>query len=249
MHSMKSNGMGRENNQLRLIGMMFAVLVVVSLRGWAQEAPKPTVTSMGDLPVNVGESIRIEVVEATQVALAEPSIADAVITSKKEILVNGKKPGVTTLNVYEASGAQRTYRVVVSEGDFVSKTIRDAINLPGVTARVAGNSVLLEGTVATDREQERALAVAGAYREKVVNLLEVSNPVQVRIRVKVADVNLTAAKNKGLEYPDSIAYSFDFHGLDSAINPILHGFSAPAGGGTTLNLPGANDQPPIFAKL
>lgn len=252
MHSMKSNWMGLCGMKSRLIGMVAAVLTVVSSYGWAQDA-KPAVTNAGDLPVNVGESTRIETVEATQVALADPSIADAVITSKKEILVNGKKAGVTTLNVYEASGAQKTYRIVVNEGEYPSKTIREAINLPDVKARVVGNSVILEGTASNDREMERAVTVAGAYREKVVNLIEVVNPVQVRIRIQVADIRLSALENKGLEYPDSIAYSMDLVGEAGVLGgggsffaSIIHGTSESVG--NKLNSPDTVDSP-VFIKL
>jgi len=257
MHTMKSNWMGRGNSQPRLIGMMLAVLVSVTSYGWADDV-KPSVTSMGDLPVNVGESVRIEVVEASQVALAEPSIADAVITSKKEILVNGKKPGVTTLNVWEASGAQKTFRIVVSEGEYPSKTIRDAINLPDVHPRVVGSTVILEGSVVNEREQDRAVVIANAYREKVVNLLEVSNPVQVQIRVQVAEVRLSMLKNKGMEYPDSITYTMDLIG-ENVLNgtpllgngksfaTILHGLSSTSTG----TLPGAPNtvDAGVFARI
>ncbi|MSR64370.1 MAG: hypothetical protein EXS18_01140 [Verrucomicrobiae bacterium] len=225
MHSMNSNWMRIGGKQPRRIGMMVAVLVVVTSYGWTQDA-KPAVTNAGELPVNVGESARIETVEAASVALADPSIADAVVTSKKEILVNGKKAGVTTLNVYEASGTQKVYRIVVSEGEYPSKTIKDAIGLPDVRPRVVGNSVILDGTVANDREMERAITISGAYREKVVNLIEVLNPVQVRIRVKVADVRLAAVKNKGLEYPDSVTFSADLVGENT-----LNGSSGLLGGG------------------
>jgi pilus assembly protein CpaC len=234
-----------------------AVLAVITSYGWAQDV-KPTVTNAGDLPVNVGESVRIETVEATSVALADPSIADAVVTSKKEILVNGKKAGVTTLNVYEATGAQKVYRIVVSEGEYPSKTIKDAISLPDVRPRVVGNSVILEGTVANDREMERAMTIAGAYREKVVNLLEVMNPVQVRIRIQVADVRIAAVKNKGLEYPDSVAYAANFGMIDSTVFPIPHGFASQSsgnlqspnitsgGGSSTFTV---QSPPPLSAKL
>jgi pilus assembly protein CpaC len=233
MHTMKANWIGLGTHQTRSIGLMLAVLIGVSSYAGAQES-KSAAQSMGDVSVFVGESARIDVEEATTVALADPSIADHQIPSKKEILINGKKPGVTTLNVYEASGARKTYRIVVTEGDFQSKAVREAINLPGVTARVVGNSVIVEGTVANDRELERALTIAGSYREKVVNLIEVSNPVQVRIRMKVAEVSLTALKNKGLEYPDSITYSMDMIKVNelsggSSFTTIFGGFSSSQG--------------------
>ena len=80
MHSMKASWIGLGNNQPRLIGLMLAVLIGVSSYGWGQDA-KPAAQNMGDLPVNVGESVRIDVEEATTVALADPSVADHQIPS------------------------------------------------------------------------------------------------------------------------------------------------------------------------
>lgn len=250
MHSTKTSWIGIDWVQTRLFGVMVAVLSVVCVSAWANQ---PT-----QLVVNVGEALKLEVESATQVALAEPTIADAVITSKKEILVNGKKPGVTTLNIWEESGAQKTYRIVVVEGEYPSKTIQEAINVPSIQVRVAGNAVILEGAVATERELERALNIASAYREKVVNLVEVTNPVQVRIRVQVADVRLNALENKGLQYPDSVTYSMDLIGENVLNNnfselgggvataTILHGFSATEG--SIPNEPGERDAS-LFVKM
>ena len=182
MHSTKTSRIGFDWVQTRLFGMIVVVLSVVCVSAWANQ---PT-----QVVVNVGEAIVLQVEAATDLALAEPAIADAAVKSKKEIVVNGKKPGVTSLNIWEESGAQKSYRIVVVEGDYAAKTIQEAINTPSIQVRVTGNAAILEGTVATERELERAVNIASAYREKVVNLVEITNPVQVRIRVQVADVRL-----------------------------------------------------------
>jgi len=249
MHSVRSNWVGPANNKHGLISILVALLLVAS-HTWAQEK---------DVTVNVGESVSIEVADLQSAFIAETSVADARPDAfKNQVLVIGKKPGVTTLKVSDTTGAVKTYRVVVTQGDHDAKAIQDAIGLAGVKVHLVGNAAVLEGTVNTDREMERALNVAGAYREKVVNLIEVHNPVQVRMRMQVAEVNLSSARKKGLEYPDSITYTMDLAaenktdggstalGFGNPFATILHGFSSTSGG--SLNAPNEIDAG-IFARL
>lgn len=259
MHTMKSDWVGLNNNQPRLIGLMLAVLVVVSSYGWGQEAKSP---AGADVFVNVGESVTVEVPDLDTGFVADNTIADLQLQAfKNQVLVIGKKPGVTTLKVSDKTGAVKTHRVVVRQGDHDTKTLEEAIAIPSVKVRLVGNAAVLEGTVSNERELERALSVAGAYREKVINLVEVHNPAQVRIRTQVAEVNLTSAKKKGFEYPDSITYTMDLGaenvlasdasasqlGFGSPFATILHGFSTTSSGGQ-LNAPDQIDSG-IFARL
>src|SRR5215467_14623768 len=49
--------------------------------------------------------------DVNRVAIAEPKIADAVIVSPREIMVNAKGPGGTTLMVWEADGDPSRYEI------------------------------------------------------------------------------------------------------------------------------------------
>jgi pilus assembly protein CpaC len=76
-------------------------------------------------------------------------------------------------------------------------------------------------------EAQRAVQVAAAYKMQVLNLLEVRNPRQIRIRTRVAEVNSDAVKNIGLRWlggAGEVQYAMDYKGGGS----IIHGLVTPA---------------------
>jgi len=62
----------------------------------------------------VGRSTIIDVGSAIQrVSLTSADIADAVVTSSNQLLINGKMPGTISMYVWERSGGLKRYEVVV----------------------------------------------------------------------------------------------------------------------------------------
>src|SRR3984893_14060769 len=62
----------------------------------------------------VGRSTVIDVGSAiARVSLTSADVADAVVTSANQLLVNGKMPGTSSMYVWERSGGLRRYEIVV----------------------------------------------------------------------------------------------------------------------------------------
>jgi Flp pilus assembly secretin CpaC len=73
----------------------------------AQEAPEA-------LHVMVGRSLVINTpTRLKRVSIADPAIADAVIVSPSQILVNGKAPGAVSLVLWDESGQSQSFEVLV----------------------------------------------------------------------------------------------------------------------------------------
>jgi len=106
---------------------------------------------------------------------------------------------VTTLTIVKSDGsATQMYRIEVGN-DAVAATIRLMIGNTNVTVHAIGDALVLDGKVNDEIEAQRAAAIAGAYKAQVVNLLEISKPRQVRIRIRIAEVNTEAIKNIGFQ--------------------------------------------------
>ncbi|NLG80123.1 MAG: BON domain-containing protein [Firmicutes bacterium] len=126
--------------------------------------------------VVVGESRILQVNGLVRVAIADPAIADVVVVSKTEVIVNGKGEGRTTLHVWDASGrSSYDVRVCVDNAGLI-REIEETIGISGVRARFARSTLLLDGSVETDADSERAELIAKAYADKVLNLLTVRRP-------------------------------------------------------------------------
>ena len=138
-----------------------------------------------------------------RVSLTSADIADALVTSSSQVLINGKMPGTISLFVWDRGGALKRYEVVVQRD--LARLSEQLINLfPGesITAHSNGKSVVLSGSVTHKDVVEKASSVAAGYvdkKEDVVSLLQVreSGANQVLLRVRFAEVSRNALTELG----------------------------------------------------
>jgi pilus assembly protein CpaC len=150
--------------------------------------------------VNVGSPI-------ARVSLTSPDVADAMVTTQNQLLVNGKLPGTISMFVWDRGGALRRYEVTVQR-DLASLDAQVRQLFPGENIHVqsTGKNVVLSGTVRSKDILEKAVNVAAGYvdkKEEVVSLLELqpggaSN--QVLLRVRFAEVSRNAMMKLGANY-------------------------------------------------
>jgi Flp pilus assembly secretin CpaC len=105
------------------------------------------------LSLGVGSSTSISAPGMTRVAVGDATIAGVVPTGA-QLLVNGKAPGRTTVTVWAAAG-RMDYEVVVTDPglDAIEQTIRQAIDMPGITVSQAPGTILVRGAVADSTQQ------------------------------------------------------------------------------------------------
>lgn len=172
--------------------MVLFMLMCVTTSAWAKD---------GVLAVNVNQSLSVSAYQVTRASIANPDIADIVIISDRELLLVGKKQGATTLRIWTANGEGYAYEVRVGNLDTASSAqIRKLLGYLDVKVSVIGNTVVLEGFVADQNEKQRAEQIAKAYSGNVINLLEVTNPKQVRLEVKVLEISSSKTNELGIQY-------------------------------------------------
>jgi pilus assembly protein CpaC len=153
----------------------------------------------------VGRSTIIDVGSAiARVSLTSSDIADALVTSANQLLINGKMPGTISMFVWDRAGAIRRYDVVVQR-DLASLNDQMKELFPGerIDAQSSGKSVVLSGLVSSKEVAEKAVHVAAGYVEKkddVVTLLQVRESTlsnQVLLQVRFAEVSRSALTELG----------------------------------------------------
>jgi pilus assembly protein CpaC len=136
-------------------------------------------------------------------SVSEPKIADAVLISPREVMVNAKGPGGTTLMVWETGSDPARYEITVvkddSEFDGVLRKIQEA---GGGDVTVAGSpeTIVLSGKVKSAAESKLLAGMAQAHAKNVVNLLQAPpppEPRQILLQVKIADVDRVALTQVG----------------------------------------------------
>jgi pilus assembly protein CpaC len=186
----------------RGVGVFFLILILVA-------APGGIVFAADDMPpvrLLVGRSMVIDVgTPISRVSLTSADIADAMVTSGNQLLVNGKMPGTITMFVWERAGALRQYEITVMR-DLAILNEQMTKLFPGevILAQSNGKSVVLSGLVTSKDAADKAMNVAAGYVEKagdVVNLLRLQETLasnQVLLRVRFAEVSRSAVTELGV---------------------------------------------------
>lgn len=168
----------------------------------------PTATRAILLIEGTGELLQFER-DIDKVAIAEPKIADAVVVSARDVMVNGKGPGQTTLVVWESGNTPTRYNIRVARDttdadvfrSHVAASLKAALPESSVVEFSGDNeSMVLTGRVASAELSKRAEAVASVYSKKVVNMLQMGDPRQILLEVKFADVDRTALSQFGINF-------------------------------------------------
>ena len=148
--------------------------------------------------VNSSQILRSYGVE--RVAVANPEIADVMVVSGNEVMVVGKAPGRTTLHVWSWNG-RSSYVVEVAADDVpIANEIRRILGIDNIKVSKVGKTVILQGRIADKYQQMRAEKIASAYGEKVVNLLEITQPVQVKIEAKIIEISKNRSRDLGIKW-------------------------------------------------
>jgi pilus assembly protein CpaC len=196
---------------------LLPVTSVVSSRAEAS-----TETDTRAVRLLVGRSTLVDVATPiTRVSLTSPDIADALVTSPSQLLINGKMPGTISMFVWDRSGGIRRYEVIVQRDlARLSEQFRQLFPGETIDAQSNGKDVVLSGIVSGKDVIEKAINVAAGYvekKEEVVTLLQIretgaSN--QVLLRVRFAEVSRSAMTELGASlftgangYKDVIARS------------------------------------------
>ncbi|MGI6092398.1 MAG: BON domain-containing protein [Veillonellaceae bacterium] len=177
----------------------------------------PSALAAESLSVAVNQSRVLHFSGVQRVAIANPDIADVLVVSGSEVLLLGKAPGATTFHVWSYAG-RSSYLVEVAADDApIANEIRAILGYENIRVSKVGKTIILEGKVSDQYQKGRAEAVAGAYGNKVVNLLELTKPVQVKIEAKIVEIDRAKEKKLGINWSAADAPGMFSFG-QSAIN-------------------------------
>jgi pilus assembly protein CpaC len=171
-------------------------------------AGEPVITGTEQILLLVGRSAVVRTDRAIQrVSLSTPEIADALVTSPRELLVHGKTPGTISLLVWSDNGRITNYEVIVRRdlSPLEGQIRRQFPNEP-IAVAVNGKDVVLSGVVSAKHVIDRAKALAVGYVEKpenVVNMMRQQESLatdQVMLKVRFAEVSRSAMQELGVNF-------------------------------------------------
>ena len=149
---------------------------------------------------------RSEALTVVRVAVTNPTIADVRVIDDTSLNIVGYKGGSTSITVWYSDGSVEDYTVVVSPTDAgFTELMRRVMNVRGVQVEKIGDKVLLRGSVENQYQMNQALRIAETFADKehVVNLLQMTKPVQINLAALVIDISASGAKEIGLSFGNS----------------------------------------------
>src|SRR5690242_9849491 len=162
-----------------------------ALDGQAQPAQEAGANAPGRLTVTVGKSLIIDSpLNIQRISVANGDLVEAVAVNPKEVLINGKAPGETSLIVWQQNGSRLLYdltvRVSPAKLDAVRQQISREFPNENITITYDNDTPFVRGTVKDVNAADRVMSIVSTLG-KPVNLLRVDVPgveTQILLRVK-----------------------------------------------------------------
>lgn len=216
-----------------LAWVMLAVMCVPGAAA-AQSAMKPEMT----VPMHRSELLVLPE-DVEEVAVADPNVADVAVHGSRRISVIGKELGKTDIRVFDGKGNLLIESAVNVTYDVaeIRRVVKGLFPNENVGIELVNNNIAITGAVSDAETSSKVVRVVEEFmsndrvgdqdQTKVINLLQVRSGQQVMLRVRVGELQRTAAKAVGIN-------------LDAVKNVGSFGFildgTAVASGNSTLQV-------------
>jgi len=193
--------------------------MAVALVGSARPAVAQRVVRAPEQVVSVSKGASALLVNTTNIqrfSIGDPAVAEAVVVSPTEVLINGKTLGTTSLFLWDNTGAIKLYSVeVTADAPGLQRYLSSVLQGERIDVIASGNVVTLSGQVRDASVANRAVEIAKGSGATIVDNLTTPEAVQVLLKVRFAEVNKSAIK----EFRSQLA-TLNPHKLDAEdLNP------------------------------
>lgn len=188
--------------------LVTASLAVAAIGGISASAQVTSGTAARELFVRTGKSLIIDSrVPVERVAVANPSVAEAVAVTPREVLVNGRDAGETCMIVWQQNGNRMIFDLHVLPDSTKLELIRGQLSREfgdfDIEVEQELGEVYLRGHVPDLGTANRAEMIVSSLSGRLVNLLHVDVPeveTQILLKVRFANVDRTALQELGANY-------------------------------------------------
>jgi len=180
-------------------------LLVLALAAGAALAAKDSEFSDTPEPMklSVGRSVVVDrASDVARISISNPDVVDAVAVTIREILINAKSAGLSTLVIWSKTGTRSVYAVTVERDlEPVRRLLKESFPDEAIDVRADREALALIGHASTQAVADRATALLAPMAKTVVNNLQVVPPGadrQIILRVKFAELNRNIENTFGI---------------------------------------------------
>lgn len=136
-----------------------------------------------------------------RVSIADPALADVVVVSPKQLIINGKKAGATSLIFWSKNSETPAFYNLIVQQD--TDNFLEAVNLiapdEDITIIFNNKGAVMSGFVSSTSIKEQIKNLAKAYEINLTDLTE-SPTKQVLLEVRVTEASKNFTKDLGVEF-------------------------------------------------
>jgi pilus assembly protein CpaC len=196
-----------------LAAVVAGAWLTAPLAGHAQEAGSSVIrvdlaagAQSQQLALPVGRSAVVDLpIDARDVLVSNPTVAQAVLRTPRRIFVMGLKSGATDAIFFDAGGRRILGLNIRVEQN--TSGLAQTINrlLPGAQVHIdaINNSIILSGVVMNAADADKAVQIAKATADKpedVLNMLSIAGQEQVMLKVRILEVDRQVIKQLGFNW-------------------------------------------------
>lgn len=183
-----------------------AVLLAAAMLGIATPAWGQTFITQPEGAVSLARgtsAVLVSDVVFNRVSMADPAIAEAVVVSPTEVLINGMALGTTTFVVWDTLGVRRIYGVeVTADAPALQRSLDTLFPDENIQVTARGNTLILSGRVSSAFVARRALELADGTGAVLIDNLQTPAPSQILLHVRFAEVSRSALNSLGNQIVD-----------------------------------------------
>ena len=135
-----------------------------------------------------------------RVSLADPEIAEAIVVSPTQVLVNGKKPGGVSLLLWDEADQSQAFEVSVDIDVLgLSQKIHEVFPNENVHIDTSKDVVIITGKISSSVVADKILEVVKGAAPKVTSMMEIPPPLtgEILLQVRFAEVDRSAVTQLG----------------------------------------------------
>ena len=164
----------------------------------ALAAPDETVV----LSPGTAEGIALDA-DAEAAVVADPAVADVAVVDPRHLVLLGRAPGITSLDVRGKGGVPIGAWVVRVDAytDHASQIVAHLAGDAGIGVDAVGGTLIVSGTAASPAQAARVLeGVRAVAPGPVINAVELAAPAQVSLEVLISEVSRSVANELGIDW-------------------------------------------------
>jgi pilus assembly protein CpaC len=268
-------GIRKKQMRMLLCGLVLSGLLTSWTAANAQQQADPgTEKGLPGKPVDAGSSASQEVKQPPQeeapqtlhllvgrslvitsptrikrVSLADPNVAEAVVVTPYQVLLNGKTPGGVSLLLWDESDQSQAFELSVDIDVLgLSQKIREVFPSEPVQVETSKDVVMLSGKVSSAAVADKILEVVKNSTPKVTSLMQV--PVapagEIMLQVRFAEVNRSVVSQLGANILHNFGSKMPFLTTTQQFAPPQLGAQSSSSGVPTQNFFTISDLLNVF---